>query len=90
VSVAIRIAGGVAGAITHVADLLLTLKAPKAFPPGQPLQFTLADTGVQLQARAIGSKRVEDAFEIRVRLINVRRETREALEAAWSAATAPR
>jgi hypothetical protein len=52
------------------------------------LQFKLASSGVELQARAIGSKRVDEAFEVRVRLINLRRETREALEAAWAAVTA--
>jgi hypothetical protein len=86
----IRIAGDLPGAITSVADLLLTLRAPKAFPPGQPLQFALANSAVQLQARAIGSKRAGEAFEVRVRLINLRRETREALEAAWATATEPK
>lgn len=86
--VPIRIEGDVAGEITNVADLLVTLRGPKAFPPGQPLKFELAESGLELQARAIGSKRVDDAFEVRVRLINLRRELREALEAAWTAANA--
>jgi hypothetical protein len=89
-SVPIQIAGDLPGAITNVDDLLVTLRAPKAFPPGQPLQFKLAESGLELEARAIGSKRVDEAFEVRVRLFNLRREAREAFEAAWSAANAPR
>lgn len=87
-SVPIQIAGDLPGAIIGVDDLLVTLRGPKAFPPGQPLKFKLAESGLELQARAIGSKRVDDAFEVRVRLINLRREARDALEAAWSAANA--
>jgi hypothetical protein len=86
--IAVAIAGDLPGAVTNIADLVLTLRSPKAFPPGQPLEFVLTQSGVRLQARSIGSKRLpeSDAFELRVRLINLRRETREALAAAWAAA----
>jgi hypothetical protein len=81
----VRIAGDLAGAITDISGLLVTLRSPKAFPPGQPLEFTLSDSNLQLQARSIGSKRSADGeFELRVRLINLRKQAREALEAAWS------
>ena len=86
--VPVAISGDLPGAVTNVADLVVTLRSPKAFPPGQPLEFALTQSGVRLQARSIGSKRLaeSDAFELRVRLINLRRETREALAAAWAAA----
>jgi hypothetical protein len=86
-AVPVAIEGGLPGAVTKIADLIVTLRSPKAFPPGQPLEFVLTQSGVRLQARSIGSKRLpeSDAFELRVRLINLRRETREALAAAWAA-----
>jgi hypothetical protein len=83
----VLIEGALPGAITSLAEPLATLSSPKAFPPGQPLVFTLRDSGLQLQARSIGSKRSPGAehFELRVRIINVRREAREALAQAWAA-----
>jgi hypothetical protein len=40
---------------------------------------------VQLAARSIGSKRRDEHwFEVRVRLINLRKDAREALERAWT------
>ena len=78
-----RIQGELEGALEHVEGLVVRLRAPKAFPPGQPLAFTLQCAGTELryEARSIGSKRRDDgAFELRARLINLRKEAREALE----------
>jgi hypothetical protein len=87
--IAVLIAGEFPGSITDTAGLLVTLSSPKAFPPGQPLELTLTDSRLRLQARAIGSKRSSSGeFELRVRLINLRKEAREALEAAWASFTA--
>lgn len=85
----VSIAGNLPGAVTNIADLVVTLRSPKAFPPGQPLEFLLTESGLRFQSRSIGSKRLpaSEEFELRVRLINLRRETREALAAAWAAAT---
>jgi hypothetical protein len=81
----VRITGELEGAITSIAGSVVTLSSPKAFPPGQPLEFTLCDSSLRLEARSIGSKRSANGeFELRVRLINLRKATREALEAAWS------
>jgi hypothetical protein len=81
----VQISGELPGAITDIAGLLVTLSSPKAFPPGQPLEFTLSEPSLRLQARSIGSKRsASGEFELRVRLINLRKDAREALEAAWS------
>lgn len=82
----VQIASDLPGAITALDGLLVTLRSPKAFPPGQPLAFVLVDPTVRLEARSIGTKRAADggAFEVRVRLINLRKEAREALESAWA------
>ncbi|HEX2679122.1 MAG TPA: hypothetical protein VHM19_20875 [Polyangiales bacterium] len=74
-----------------------TLQAisPKAFPPGKPLELVLllddaAGTQVALSGRCIGSKKRDDgAFDLRVRLTNLRREAREQLLAAFREPTAP-
>ena len=66
----------------------LSFVAPKAFPPGQPLQFVLmvADGELALQARSIGSKRREDErFDVQARLVSVNRQARERLERAFGA-----
>lgn len=79
-----RIQGELEGALEHVEGLVVQLRTPKAFPPGQPLSFTLqggAGTELRYEARSIGSKRRDDgAFELRARLINLRKDAREALE----------
>ena len=76
----VRIAGEHDGELLELSGLQLRLRSPKAFPPGQPLTLQLPPD-VKLEARAIGSKRLdESSFELRVRLINLRKDTREALE----------
>jgi hypothetical protein len=84
--VPVQIAGALPGTIIDIAGLIVTLRSPNAFPPGQPLEFTLAESSLHLQARSIGSKRSASGdFELRVRLINLRKAAREALEAVWAA-----
>ena len=83
----VQIAGEHAGAIEQIEGLVLQLRSPKPFPPGQPLVLLISTGGasVRLDARTIGSKRRDDApFELRVRLINLRKDAREALERAWA------
>ncbi len=58
---------------------------PRAFAPGAPVVFSvsLAGEARSLRGKSIGSKRREDgAFEVRMRMISLRREERAALEAA--------
>ena len=62
----------------------LTLRSPRAFAPGSPIRFSLTDDGEaesrSFEGRTIGSKRVDDThFEVRLRLVNLRREHRELL-----------
>jgi hypothetical protein len=85
----VQISSDLPGAILEIAGLVVTLSSPKAFPPGQPLEFRLTESSLRLQARSIGSKRSASGdFELRVRLINLRKEAREALEAAWAESSA--
>ena len=82
----VQIAGAWSGALEKLDGTQLLLRSPKAFPPGQPLEL-LVDAGterVALSARAIGSKRRDaDWFELRVRLVNLRKDAREALDRVW-------
>jgi len=61
----------------------LTLSCARAFAPGQPMRFNVdADHGtLALEGRAIGSKRDGESFRVRLRLVNLKREARDALRA---------
>jgi hypothetical protein len=61
---------------------LLKLRSPIAFAPGSPIRFNA--TGAygerNFEGRVIGSKRVDEHwFEVRMRLVNLRREDRALL-----------
>lgn len=61
---------------------LMTLTSPVAFAPGSPIRFTsVGEHGHRsFEGRALGSKRLEgEQFEVRLRLVNLRRENRELL-----------
>ena len=80
--------GELQGVALHSDAVTMTFTAPKAFPPGQPLQLVLwPDTpeALALALRAIGSKRRGDdgTFEVRARLINLARPAREKLLEAF-------
>lgn len=82
---AVTIQGEQLGTLLAREGLLLTLVSPKAYPPGQPLSLTLSLPAgpLALEGRSLGSKKREPTgYELRVRLLNLRRETREALEQA--------
>ena len=58
-----------------------------AFPPGRPLELELRlpEQEVTLVGRCIGTKkRTDGAFDLRMRLTNLRRETRETLQRAFT------
>jgi len=84
----LRIGTELNGAAVGCGPEVITFLAPKAFPPGQPLELTLfpdADNALKLQARSIGSKlQADQRFEVRARLINLSRNAREQLNAAFS------
>jgi hypothetical protein len=87
----LRIGTELIGAAVGCGPEVITFLSPKAFPPGQPLELTLfpgADNALKLQARSIGSKlQADQRFEVRARLINLSRNAREQLSAAFSNAT---
>ena len=61
---------------------LLRLTSPVAFAPGSPIRFKAIgeDGDRNFEGRVLRSKRVgEQGFEVRLRLVNLRREDRELL-----------
>ncbi|MCB9592167.1 MAG: hypothetical protein H6719_05490 [Sandaracinaceae bacterium] len=58
----------------------------RAFAPGAPLELSVAlegDEALSLRGKTIGSKRRADGrFDVRLRLLSLRREEREALRRA--------
>jgi hypothetical protein len=85
----IRIGGTFAGVAVSSDANLLHFHAPKAFPPGQPLDVTLwPDTpqAFTVQVRSIGSRLRDDqtTFDVRARLVNLAREARTQLLEAFS------
>jgi hypothetical protein len=85
----VRYAGGAEGrALSYSSNLVLGLVAAQAYAPGQPLVFELrlGESWVSLSGKSQGSRaRDEGGFELKVRLTNLRREARLALEQAFSA-----
>lgn len=87
--VTVQLQDGTAAYATAYQKDTLLLRCARAFPPGKPLSLT-----VQLQkfpetlvsARCIGSKLQPDGhYEVRLRLTNLRRQTREVLAATFTA-----
>lgn len=65
----------------------LSLRSDQAFAPGQPLALavTIGDSVQRVEGRSQGSKRADDGlFDVQLRPVNLRRQTREALEAAFA------
>ena len=78
----LRLSSGEPVRATRFEASVLTLHSPKAFAPGSPIAFeTVSDAPERaFEGRTIGSKRIDDAtFEVRLRLINLRREERRFL-----------
>ena len=55
---------------------VLTIRIPRAFAPGQPLVVKFPDSGapIRIEGRSVGSRKVDDGFEVRLRLVSPRRE----------------
>lgn len=81
-SVAIELTSGERGDAVRLEGEVLQVVVPKAFAPGAPmtLRVLLEDGVVDLSAKTIGSKRRDEGlFDVRARLVNLRRSDRERL-----------
>lgn len=68
------------GVLLGYAKNVVELVAPGPYAPGAPAHFEIGD--LALEGRSLGSKRLSDGrFQVRFRLITLRREDRERLEA---------
>ena len=69
--------------IDSLAGEILTIRSPRAFPPGAPLALELNANAERfpIAAKTIGSRRNDDGtFELRVRLVSLRRDYRMLIE----------
>jgi len=85
--VPIQLESGETGELTGFDGKLLSLTAPTARAPGQPTAFTVqtADGAREYAGRSIGSKLRDDGrFDVRMRLVNLTRVAREALQALFA------
>ncbi len=87
VAIEMRIEGELSGMASACDGHVLWGSSPRAFPPGKPLTLELLPGAapLQLATRVIGSKRRDDgSFELRVRLVNLRKEARARLHELFS------
>ncbi len=83
--VAARVEGAEGTAVALQNGELITMRLSRPFAPGTPFEGVLVVDGVEtaIEGRASGSKRTSDGvFEVRARLVNLRKEDRERLTAA--------
>lgn len=82
---AVKVAGGGQGEAISFAGEVMHLVLERAFAPGAPLSLELAHPSgsMSLTGKTIGSKRREDGrFDVRLRLVSLRREDRAKLGSA--------
>lgn len=87
-SVHVRLEDGRAAEAVAFEDGQVVLLSPRAFAPGAPVAFEAAlPEGPQaLAGKTVRCRRRDDGrFEVRLRPVNLRRDQREALEAALGA-----
>ncbi len=81
----VRIAAGIEGEAVELSGETMKLLLDRAYAPGAPMSFQLEvspelageSRDIALEARTVGSKRLPDGrFEVRVRLVNLRRDDR--------------
>lgn len=83
-SVHVRVTGG-EGELVALEGEVITAVFARAFAPGAPVKMeaSLGEAAHAVEGKTIGSRRREDGrFDVRLRAINLRRETREALAQA--------
>ena len=71
--------GEAEGEFVGYAKNVIELVVPMPLAPGQPARFAVE--GLDLEGRSLGSRKREDGrFQVRIRLVSLRREQRLALE----------
>lgn len=78
----VRLETGEEGTAIRLDGHVLVLVSPRAFAPGSPIRFSVVaeNENRKLEGRTIGSKRMDAGpFEVRLRLVNLRRVDRELL-----------
>ena len=77
-----RVEGAVGDAVGFAREVV-ALTLPRAFAPGTPVRgsITIDGVAIAIDGRVLGSKRREDgAYDVRARLVSLRREDRLRLE----------
>lgn len=80
----VRLDSGEEATALRYAEGIMALRSPRAFAPGSPIGLSFVVDGATraLEGRTVGSKRLDDtAFEVRFRLVNLRKADRETLVA---------
>jgi hypothetical protein len=89
VDVALTLGTGEPGRVVSWDGTVLVFQSPRAFAPGAPIKLALAlaDGPLDVELKAIGSRRAEGEplFQVRARAMNLRREQRARLDAALRA-----
>ena len=82
-TVGLSLEDGARGEAVRVDGEVIEIVAPRAFAPGAPVRMRVDADGeaIPVEGKTIGSKRRDDGrFDVRLRLINLRRPHRVALE----------
>lgn len=81
----VRVEGAGEGEATSYEGEIMSLILARAYAPGSPLPFVLrlGDSELSLDGKTVSSKRRADGrFDVRVRLVSLRKEDREKLRAS--------
>ncbi len=74
-----QLAAGGEGTAISLDGEILRVVSPRAFAPGAPVEFTVE--AMHLRAKSRGSRRRDDgSFDVRLRLVDLRRDDRGRLE----------
>ena len=84
-SAALRLEDGASGEAIRLDGEVLEVVLPRALAPGAPARMELDAGGepIPIEGKTIGSKRRDDGrFDVRLRLVNLRRDHRAQLRSA--------
>lgn len=82
--VPLRLSTGEEAELVSLAGVQAAIVSPRAFAPGAPLSFEvrLEDGPLALEGKSHGSRRRDDGrYDVRLRMVNMRRSERLRLEA---------